>query len=117
MIASKTSQLAAQFEIGETVCVSFHYHNKFNITFLNSLVTKVLSRSNMIHLRDTVVTVLKEIIVNAVKANSKTHFFKLNNLNIADRTDYDLGMRDFKTFIIQQKEGIGGRAEEKRFQG
>jgi putative nucleotidyltransferase with HDIG domain len=115
MIASKTSQIATRFDQGETVCLSFHYHNKFNITFLNSLVTKILSRNNVVYLRDTVVTVLKEIIVNAVKANSKRFFFKLQNLNILDTDDYMTGMRDFKDFIVAQKELIESDLKKNNF--
>ncbi len=115
MIASKTSQLATQFDRGETVCLSFHYYNRFNITFLNSLITKILSRNNLVYLRDTVITVLKEIIVNAVKANSKRFFFQMSNLDIRDMNDYNEGMRDFKSFIVAQKEMIESELKKSNY--
>jgi len=115
MIAMRTSQLATQFDQGETVCLSFHYHNKFNIAFLNSLITKILARNNVVYLRDTVITVLKEIIVNAVKANSKRFFFSLNNLDMSDNEDYSRGMSEFKSFIVARKELIEGELKKSNY--
>ncbi len=115
MIAMKTSQLAAQFDQGETVCLSFHYHNKFNISFLNSLITKILARNNKVYLRDTVITVLKEIIVNAVKANSKRFFFSLNNLDMYNNEEYTRGMTEFKSFIVARKELIESELKKSNY--
>ena len=106
MIASKTSEFASQIETGQTVGISFHYYNKKNNKFITSLVKKVLERNDKIFLHDTVVTVLRELIVNAVKANSKRYYFQKNNLNISDKSQYNIGMSSFKEFIVLEKDMI-----------
>ncbi|MCX7679749.1 MAG: HDOD domain-containing protein [Spirochaetes bacterium] len=106
MIAQKTSQLSQKLDAGEPVVLSFFYHNKFNVQFLNSFITKVLSRNNMLYLRDSILTVLKELIVNAVKANSKRLFFSSQNLDITSPEEYLHGMKLFKTFIVDKKSQI-----------
>jgi putative nucleotidyltransferase with HDIG domain len=104
MIVAKTSHLASQVQKGETIGFSFHYHTKSIIRFLNSLLTKILSRNNIVFLLDTVITVLREIIVNAVKANSKRVYFKVENLDIKNIHHYSKGMESFKDFMVSQKD-------------
>lgn len=104
MLLSQTSQLSAQVEEGKTVAFAFQYHNRKIIQFLNSLFTKILSRNNIVYLQKTVETVLREMIVNAVKANSKRIYFKVQDLNINDLRDYTRGMEDFKDFIVDKQD-------------
>lgn len=106
MLLTQTSKLSAQFEEGKTVAFGFHYHTKSIIRFMNSLFTKVLSRNNIVFLQHTVETVLREMIVNAVKANSKRVYFKLQNLDINNANDYTKGMEGFKSFIINEQDRV-----------
>lgn len=106
MIANQTSQLASKVESGEPVGLTLRYHSRTNINFLNSLITKILSRNNIVFLKDTIVTIVREIIVNAVKANSKRFYFQLQNLDINDTRDYYTGMMSFKDYIVGKKEEI-----------
>jgi len=103
MIAAKTSEFASQIESGQTVGISFHYYNQKNNKFVTSLIKKVLERDDKIFLHDTVVTILRELIVNAVKANSKRYYFQKRNLNITDKDHYNAGMTAFKEFIVLEK--------------
>jgi len=102
MILAKTSQLSTQVQKGEPVRLTFHYNSKVINKFVNSLFTKVLSQNDMAYLQGMVETILREMIVNAVKANTKRVFFKERNLNIADETHYREGMEDFKTYLINE---------------
>ncbi|HEY1405760.1 MAG TPA: hypothetical protein VF857_04045, partial [Spirochaetota bacterium] len=106
MIATKTSEFASQVESGQTVGISFYYYSQKNNRFVTSLVKKILERNDKIFLHDTVITVLRELIVNAVKANSKRYYFIKNNLDIANETHYVEGMNSFKEFIVFEKEMI-----------
>lgn len=106
IIAQKTSQLAEKLESGDPVVLSFFYHNKFNVQFLNSFITKILSPNNQLYLRDFLLSVLKELIVNAVKANSKRLYFSLKNLNLNDSEEYSHGMKEFKSYILDKKSEI-----------
>ncbi len=100
MQLAKTSELSGQVLNGEPVKLSFHYNNREINRFLNSLFTKILSHSDMLYLQGTVENVLREMIVNAVKANSKRIHFKKNNLNITDPDHYEVGMSSFKTYMV-----------------
>jgi HD-like signal output (HDOD) protein len=106
MIASKTSEFASQIENGQTVGISFHYYTQKNNRFVTSLIKKLLERDDKIFLHDTIITVLHELIINAVKANSKRYYFSSNNLDIQNSSHYSAGMRSFKEFIIAEKENI-----------
>lgn len=106
MIAERTSEFASKIEKGETVGFSFHYFNKDKNLFVSSLTKKILERSDKVFLHDTLISVLKELIVNAVKANSKRYYFQTNNLNISDQLQYSLGMNNFKKYITTEKENI-----------
>jgi len=106
MIVSKTSQMVSDFDKGETIAMSLSYHNKTVIRFISSIITKILSRNNLVYLQDTIITILREIIVNAVKANSKRLYFTVQNLDILDKEAYDQGMEGFKNFIIKNQEFV-----------
>jgi HD-like signal output (HDOD) protein len=115
MIASKTSRLAAQIENGQTIGLTFHYHNKTNIRFIGSLIKKILSYNDIIYLNDTLFTVLREIIVNAVKANSKRFYFNYHNLDITNDTQYLSGMQQFKSFIIENQELVENELKKSNY--
>lgn len=106
MIAEKTSEMASRIEKGETVGFSFYYYNQSKNKFVTSLLKKVLERNDKVFLHDTVVTVLKELIINAVKANSKRYYFISHNLDMKDISQYEVGMDSFKDYIITEKENI-----------
>ncbi len=90
--------------MGKQINLSFHYHNKKIINFLNSLFTKILSRNDRTFLQSTIMTVLREIIVNAVKANTKRLYFQKQNLDIYNPDHYNFGMQHFKSFIIENQD-------------
>ncbi len=103
MIVSKTSQMAADFEKGETIVMSLSYHTKTIIRFVSSVVSKILSRNKLLFLQETIITILREIIINAVKANSKRLYFTFKNLDMRDAESYSKGMEGFKDFIIERQ--------------
>ena len=104
MIAHKTSEMTSQIENGEPVSFAFHYPTETTLKFLNSLMTKILSRDDKVYLQNTLITIMREMIVNAVKANTKRIFFKERNLDIKDESDYEQGMLAFKAFIQDHRE-------------
>lgn len=106
MIVSKTSQMASDFDKGETIALSLSYHNKSVIRFISSVITKILARNNMVFLQDAILTILKEIIVNAVKANSKRLYFNFQNLDMLDEEEYLQGMEGFKSFIVDNQDFV-----------
>lgn len=99
MQLAKTSELSGQVIKGDPVKLTFHYNSREINRFLNSLLTKLLSRTDLLYLQGAVENVLREMIVNAVKANSKRVFFKKINLNITDPHHYEEGMSSFKSYM------------------
>ncbi len=73
------SQLVERFEQNEPVSLSFYYPNETISKTLNALLAKILSNQDKIFLLDMMITILREIIVNATKANAKRAYFKKIN--------------------------------------
>jgi putative nucleotidyltransferase with HDIG domain len=115
MIVSKTSEMASNFDKGETIALSLSYHNKTVIRFISSVITKILARNNLMYLQDTVITILREIIANAVKANSKRLYFRFQNLDILDNDEYVQGMEGFKSFIIENQDFMADELKKSDF--
>jgi hypothetical protein len=53
----------------------------------------VTAKENQIHV---VYTVLKELIINACKANQKRVFFEEKNFDIMNPSDYEIGIKEYK---------------------
>ena len=106
MDTANTSVLSEQVLKGEPVKLTFHYNTKEINKFLNSLFIKILSQSDMLYLAGAIENVIREMIVNAVKANSKRIFFKNNNLNIIDPVHYEQGMSSFKQYMTDTMENL-----------
>ena len=106
MIQAKTSELSSKVLEGKPIRLSFHYHTRDIARFINSLLMKLLANNDMTYLQSVVETILREMIVNAVKANSKRVYFKKHDMNIEDKEQYTNGMQNFKSFIIQEQKAL-----------
>ncbi len=91
-----SSVIMSQLEKNRKVNIAFHYHSEELLKSIDALFSKLLAKIDMIYLLDSIVTVLREIIANAVKANAKRYYFKKLNLNINDDNAYAEGMKNFK---------------------
>ena len=103
MVQTKTSELTQKLLNGKSIRLTFHYHTKEISRFINSLLVKVLSNNDMSYLQTVVETITREMILNAVKANSKRVFFRKVDLNIEDKDQYKAGMEQFKNFIVSEQ--------------
>ena len=112
MNITKTTELSEQVLKGEPVKLTFYYNTKEINRFLNSLLIKVLSYSDMLYLTGPIENVLREMIVNAVKANSKRIYFKKNNLDIIDPIHYEQGMSSFKQYMTETIENLPEELKE-----
>lgn len=61
-----------------------------------SLITKILAERDRGYLADTIITSVRELILNGVKANLKRILFKKKGLNINIEQDYKKGMDIFR---------------------
>ena len=95
-------QLIAHFDKNEPVSISFYYPNETISRIINALLAAILSKNDQIYLLDMMITILREIIVNATKANAKRIYFKKLNLDINDPQSYTTGIEHFKKDIVGQ---------------
>ena len=62
--------ISAKIDKGETLKLSFKYVNEKVLMILNSVIARLLAKNDQIYLLNSVVTILREIIINALKANA-----------------------------------------------
>jgi len=59
-----------------------------------------LEKLDLLYLKDMLVTIIKELINNAIKANAKRLYFKSRNMDITKKDEYRQGMEDFKDDVF-----------------
>jgi len=67
---------------------------------INSIIARVLSEYDKLYLLYSILTIIRELMVNSLKANVKRVFFEMNGLNINDANDYETGISMFREVII-----------------
>lgn len=109
------AELSAKLEQGEPIDLSFSYPTDSIIKSFNAIFAKVLGRYDIMFLLDTVTTIIREILVNAVKANAKRIYFEKLNLDINDHHDYEEGMKNFKKNVVGNLETIENDLNQSRY--
>ncbi|MFW5861048.1 MAG: HDOD domain-containing protein [Spirochaetota bacterium] len=112
MATINTSELARSFNEGEPLSFSFFYPSENTIKTLNAILAKILATSDRIFLLDMMVTILREIIINATKANAKRIYFQKMNLDIANHETYLKGIQKFKEDIVGQLDRFEGELKK-----
>ena len=69
--------------------------------YLERILTVFLDEFGQNQIKDRIAYCLKELAVNAKKANTKRVFFKERELDIANQSDYAEGMKDFKRTTLE----------------
>jgi HD-like signal output (HDOD) protein len=94
------NEITQSIKQGKRMVFTFKYIGPDIIMMLNSVIAKVLSRMDHLFLLNSIVTIIREIVVNAEKANAKRVYFAKSNLDITNPHDYKIGMENFKNVII-----------------
>ena len=103
---AKSSDTFSKFEQGETVSLRFAYPEKTILSIINGFISRVLASRDVMYLQEAIITILRETILNAVKANAKRVFFRKNNTDINKPLDYSTLMRQFKDKVIGDMSSI-----------
>lgn len=82
----------------------------FKIYYLNSEIEKnisniliaILEQIQAMELKNSLFTVLRELIVNGIKANSKRIYFEQNGLDIQNTDDYQKAISDFREDLAER---------------
>ena len=100
MKIQKASKILSQLEKDKNISIHFHYHNEELLKSIDAFFSRLLAKNDMIYLLDYIVTIMREIIANAVKANAKRYYFKKLNIDIDNPEKYTEGIKNFKSEII-----------------
>ncbi len=78
----------------------FKFASRDNVMFINTIMAKLLSKMDRIFLLNSIVTILREVVVNAQKANAKRIYFRIHDIDIKNAASYERGMANFKETVI-----------------
>ena len=100
MINNQKKIIYNKIENGEPVKISFKYVSDDMLMLINSILIRALIRYDLLYMMNSVLTMTRELVVNALKANAKRVFFRKKNLDINNPRDYRYGSQMFKEQII-----------------
>ena len=81
---------------GKDFFIQFHIFSPEVEALLIKILHRYLEEYDILYVKDTILTVVKELVNNSVKANLKRLFFKSKGLDINKIEDYRIGMETFK---------------------
>jgi len=93
-------ELIRDYLKGEKIEIKFQYPSDDVVLMINSLLSLILTRADLVYILDTIITIVRELIFNSVKSNAKRIYFHKLNLNINDDFDYNSTIKNFKKQII-----------------
>ena len=106
MINTDNKKYAEKILNGEEVSFSFRFIDEKSLILINTLILKILASQGNIFLLETLITIIREIIFNAFKANLKRIYFDKSGIDINDSAQYDRAMKNFKEDYLYNIEGI-----------
>ncbi len=81
---------------GEDVAFSLKFVDEKSLLMINAILVKILSSQGNIFLLETLITIIREIVFNAFKANLKRLYFIKSGVDLNDKEKYNLLMQNFK---------------------
>jgi len=85
---------------GEPVTIRFAFPEKDTLLSINSLTAQILSKRDRIFLLESVITIIRECVFNAVKANAKRVYFEREGTVITNPAEYERLISAFKEKIM-----------------
>ncbi len=108
MISKQKQIIYSKIEEKEPVKISFKYVSDDMLMLINSILVRVLIRYNLLYLMNSIITITRELVVNALKANAKRIYFTRKKLDITNPSDYNEGRKMFREEIIGDFDFIRG---------
>jgi HD-like signal output (HDOD) protein len=87
------------------------FSQKIEAIFIK-VIHRLVQKHDILYLKEMLITVIKEIITNAVKANTKRLYFKIMKLDINKKEDYRVGMDTFKRDVYAGKVEIFNKLKD-----
>lgn len=87
---------------GSDLYIHFSSFSSEAESVLIKIIHRYLEKYDLMYLREAIISIVKELIANAVKANLKRLFFKMKGLDINKPEEYRRGMESFKEEIFEE---------------
>jgi len=84
--------------------LQFHTYTPEVDSIVVKIIHRYLEKYDILYIKDTILSVTKELINNSIKANLKRFYFRLKNLDIDKMEDYRKGMETFKIDTYQSED-------------
>jgi HD-like signal output (HDOD) protein len=99
-VNDKNIQILEKFESGEQVAIRFAFPSRETMASINGFLSRILGNADMLFLQETIITILRESLLNALKANSKRLFFEKSGVDINNTETYNKAMITFRERVI-----------------
>lgn len=100
--------IQALIDADQPVSLVFQYADDEILLQINTLCVNFLARVDKLFLLESMVMIIREMIMNAQKANAKRIHFRKRNIDMADHESYLQGMETFKKQVL----GIPGKLQK-----
>lgn len=94
--------IISQLETAKESRINFYFVTEEQNQEIYALLVHVMGYMDKLYLVEVIFTVLKELLMNANKANAKRDYFTRENLDIQNAGDYAKGMSRFQENIIMK---------------
>jgi HD-like signal output (HDOD) protein len=100
------NEIFKKIENGEPLKIHFQFVSDDTLILLNSITARILAKYDLHYILYSMLTIIREIVVNALKANAKRVFFSNSGLDINDLQDYKKGIGIFKEKVVGDFDSI-----------
>ncbi len=106
VVTIKPPNYKESIETDQSFYIHFPFYTSEAETTFIRILHRYLGKHDILYLKDMLITVTRELITNAVKANTKRLYFKQNKLDIRNKDDYRKGMESFKDDVYARESDI-----------
>lgn len=99
-VNEKNTESLERFDAGEQVAIRFAFPSREIVASINGFLSRILGNADMLFLQETLITILREALLNALKANSKRLFFEKAGIDINNNATYNKLMITFRERVI-----------------
>jgi putative nucleotidyltransferase with HDIG domain len=91
---------------GKPFTLAFKHADYEFIMMINGIYAKMLTASDQLYILNSVISIMREVTMNAEKANAKRLYFIRREMDINDPEDYKKTMKGFSRDIMQKEENF-----------
>ncbi len=83
-----------------TIEYRYNYIDEQDLRYIFATLNHISNKLQKSYLSEYVFVILKEMLINSIRACAKRHYFKINHLDINSEKDYEIGIENFKDEVI-----------------